>query len=640
MVFNINEMNEIITNGSEIKLRILEEINNSRKNIFLAMAFFTDRDIANAIILAKKRNVAVDIILSSNAQNENVKQMFKDEYISVHAFETGDERGMMHHKFCLIDNNVTINGSYNYSYNASNNNVENIHISDDYSIYKQFLNEFEKLKYNIDNNISVNDNSTIKHKMEKPEINTSINQIDSFSQQLYNIVYLSAQIDVEEYKRLGYEKSKENNGSVEIFKSEFSNLKEQIRLYKLDDSLNNKKSNLISNIQTAYENKKDDIEREKQNELNVIKNDFELEKRQIKENIEKVKGEKLILETGNQITNEKGIFQINKELEKNKLEIKTLDESFLITKFWNLGTILSVIFLSICFFYLSIFFSSALYKVFFEFNILEAAADAGMKIQKPQIIDANAIINIFNSQGTLFGILAMLIFLFPLALTNLSILGNKDPRVNKISFWIGLVVFDIIVSAMVAINTDKINSNIQGLTSTMQFWEVIKLGEFYLIFVFGMLPLFITHNLINLISKSYKKSKKELLDEEKSRKLQILIKEGIELNYEKENIVNQIKVIDEKIKNIEETLSLLENNLNNKTNQLDLKYSNLSKQAKEIFDDYNTRVLSGKIFTDIILNSIISSFKTGFIDFLPEFYADQEVSNRVREIENEIAKNN
>jgi phosphatidylserine/phosphatidylglycerophosphate/cardiolipin synthase-like enzyme len=225
-------------------------------NIFLAMAFFTDRDIANALILAKKRNVSVDIILSSNAQNENVKQMFKDEYISVHAFETGDERGMMHHKFCLLDNNITINGSYNYSYNASNNNVENIHISDDYSIYKQFLNEFEKLKYNIDNNISVNDNTTINHKMEKPEINTNVNQIDSFSQQLYNIVYLSAQIDVEGYKKLGYDKSKENNGSVEIFKSEFSNLKEQIRLFKLDDSLNNKKSNLLSNIQTAYSNKK------------------------------------------------------------------------------------------------------------------------------------------------------------------------------------------------------------------------------------------------------------------------------------------------------------------------------------------------------------------------------------------------
>ena len=476
--------------------------------------------------------------------------------------------------------------------------------------------------------------------MEQTQINNNINQIDSFSQQLYNIVYLSAQINVDEYKKLGYDKSKENNGSVEIFKSEFSNLKEQIRLFKLDDSINNKKNNLISNIQTAYENKKDDIEREKQNELNVIKNDFELEKKQIKEIIEKVKNEKLILETGNQITNEKGIFQINKELEKNKLEIKSLDESFFITKFWNLGTILSVIFLSICFFYLSIFFSSALYKVFFEWNILESAAIAGLKIQNPQIIDANAIIKIFNSQGALFGVLAMLIFLFPLALTNLNILGNKDPKVNKISFWIGLVIFDIIVSAMVAINTDKINSLIHGVPSTMQFWEVIKFGEFYLIFVFGMLPLFITHNLINLISKSYKKSKKELIDEEKSRKLQVLISEGIELNYEKENIVNQIKVVDEKIKNIEETLSQLETNLNNKSNQLDTKYSSLSKQAKDIFDDYNSRVLSGKIFTDIILDSIVSSFKTGFIDFLPEFYADQEVSNRVREIENEIEKNN
>ncbi len=157
-------MNDIITNGTEIKQRIVSEINNSKKNVFLAMAFFTDRDIANAIILAKSRNVIIDLILSSNAQNETVKKMFIESNINVHAFETGDERGMMHHKFCLIDNKITINGSYNYSYNASNNNVENIHVSDDFEIYKQFLTEFERLKYNIDNNIAVNIITTLDKK--------------------------------------------------------------------------------------------------------------------------------------------------------------------------------------------------------------------------------------------------------------------------------------------------------------------------------------------------------------------------------------------------------------------------------------------------------------------------------------------
>jgi phosphatidylserine/phosphatidylglycerophosphate/cardiolipin synthase-like enzyme len=119
-------MNDILTNGTEIKQRIISEIQKANNSIFLAMAWFTDRDIANAIIDAKNNDVFIDVILSSNSQNETVKQMFKAANISIHAFETGDERGMMHHKFCLIDSKISINGSYNYSYNASNNNVENI----------------------------------------------------------------------------------------------------------------------------------------------------------------------------------------------------------------------------------------------------------------------------------------------------------------------------------------------------------------------------------------------------------------------------------------------------------------------------------------------------------------------------------
>ena len=133
-------MNELITNGAEIKLRIISEINNAQQYIYLAMAYFTDRDIAMAIVDAKNRNVIVDVILSSNAQNETVKLMLKGAAISVHAFDTGDARGIMHHKFCLIDHKISINGSYNYSVNASTNNVENIQVSDDVAVYYFFKN--------------------------------------------------------------------------------------------------------------------------------------------------------------------------------------------------------------------------------------------------------------------------------------------------------------------------------------------------------------------------------------------------------------------------------------------------------------------------------------------------------------------
>lgn len=70
-------MSEFITNGGQIKQRIISEINNAKQCIYVAMAYFTDRDIAMAIVEAKNRNVTVDVILSSNAQNDTVKLMLK-----------------------------------------------------------------------------------------------------------------------------------------------------------------------------------------------------------------------------------------------------------------------------------------------------------------------------------------------------------------------------------------------------------------------------------------------------------------------------------------------------------------------------------------------------------------------------------
>ncbi len=629
-------MNEIITNGTEIKRRIISEINNARQCVYLAMAWFTDRDIANAIIGAKSRNVLVDIILSSNTQNETVKQMLVDANISVHAFDTGDERGMMHHKFCLIDNKISMNGSYNYSYNASNNNVENVNISDNFTVYKQLFAEFERLKYNIDHNIDVNV-TTVQIQNNMQQIQPT-NFVDAFAQQLHNLVYLSAQINTEDYKKQGFEKSKESEGNIDIFKSEYNNIKEKIRVFATDDSLSSKKNILTSNINSAFESKKTDLESDKLTEISTVKREIDLEKKQISDKNEEIKQQKSVLETGNQNTGEKGLSQINKEIDKNKLELKSLEQSFVVKKFWTVGTILSLIGLCVFTYYLSIFFASAMYKVFFEANIIRASLEAGINPGLPQLVDANAIIKIFTQEGTLFGIMAVLFFLIPISLSNLKLLGSENKWINIFCFWIGVLIFDILVATMVAINTDEIKSLLVGQESQMQIWEVVRHGEFWLIFVFGMLPLIVTHFLINYVSNAYKKSQREIVDAEKARKIQFLEEELIELNAEKDILTNKIDEKNNSLKENGEKVLDLEKEMNNRQNQIENKFADLSKHIKTIFDDFNARITSGKIFTDEILGTVISAYKSGFIDYLPDYYSENEVTKRVSEIE-QIVRN-
>lgn len=624
-------MTDFITNGTEIKQRIISEITNAKQCIYVAMAYFTDRDIAMAIIEAKNRNITVDIILSSNAQNETVKLMLKGANISVHAFETGDSRGIMHHKFCLIDNNISINGSYNYSINASTNNVENITVSDDITTYSQMQSEFERLKYKIDNRIAVNE-TTIIPEAKVPEIQP-INIIDTFSKRLHDLVYSAAQIDTAKYRQQGYDNSKESEGNLDIFRTEYNNIGERIRTYATEEGLGNMKNILTSNVSIAYENTQANLETEKLEKIYIDKRANEIEKRQATDKILEIKQEKLILESGNKNTGEKGLLQINNEIEKNKLERRILEQSFIVKKFWNIGTICVTVLLVIFAFYLSIFFASAVYKVFFEGNVIRASLEAGINPGLPQLVDANAIIKIFRQQGVLFGLIAALFFLIPILLSNLKILGSENKAVNFLLFWIGLVIFDILVSTVVSINTDEIKSLLVGKESTMQIWEVVKHGEFWLIFVFGMFPLILTHFLIDNITRAYTNSQRDLVDADKNRKIQILDKETIDLNSEKELLSNKIKEKEEAINQQNIRVLNLETEINNRQTQIENRYKVLQNQITAIYDDFSARITSGRIFTDVIFGSVISAYKAGFIEFLPVYYATEEVANRVKEIE-------
>jgi hypothetical protein len=624
-------MNDLITNGTEIKQRIISLINNSQHCIYLAMAYFTDRDIAMAIVDANNRNVIVDIILSSNVQNETVKLMLKGANISVHAFETGDARGIMHHKFCLIDNKISINGSYNYSLNASNNNVENVQVSDDLAVYAQFLSEFDRLKFNIENHIAVNEQSiNSPNKVTEP---LQMNVIDIFSKQLHSLVYSAAQIDTEKYKLEGYETSKDSKGNLDIFRTEYNTIKEEIRTYATDEGLGNIKNTLSSNISIAFESTKINLDSEKHEKLDIAKRENELDEKQTNLKLQQLKEQKSILEAGNANSGDKGMFQINKEIEKNKLEINNLEQTFIISKFWNFGNILVIAALTVFVFYLSIFFASAVYKVFFEANVIRKASESGINPGIPQLIDANAIIKIFKMQGPLFGLIASLFFLIPVLLSNLKLLGSKKKWLNTVLFIVGLVLFDIIVSTMVAINTDEIKCLLNGKESTMKIWEVVLHGEFWLIFVFGMFPLILTHFLIDFLSKNYNNSRREFVDGEKNRRLQILEENKIELFSEKEKMLLLLEDKNSEIDEYKNKLIKIETDFNSIQTQIENKYSDLQKQMQIIFDDFNARIISGQLFTEVILNSAMTAYKSGFIEFLPEYYAQEEVTFRVKEIE-------
>ena len=331
--------------------------------------------------------------------------------------------------------------------------------------------------------------------------------------------------------------------------------------------------------------------------------------------------------------------QINKEIEKNKLERKGLEQSLVVKRFWTPGTMMILFFLIVFISYLSVFFASALYKMLFEGTVIRNALEAGVNPGLPKLVDANAIIKVFRQEGALFGFIATIFFMFPLLLSNIKLIGSERPLVNKILFWVGLVIFDVIVAAMIAKNTSEIKSLLIGTESKLKLWEVVKQGEFWMIFMFGMVPLIITHYLIENATTAYKKSRREIVAEEKDRKILFLEDELIDLNSMKESLTNKITIKDEEIKVLQKEILQLESSYNSEQTQIENRYMEIQKHIKNIFDDFNAKVATGKIFTDVIFDTVISAYKSGFVEFLPTYYSQNEVAKRVMEIEQIISNN-
>jgi len=155
-----------------------------------------------------------------------------------------------------------------------------------------------------------------------------------------------------------------------------------------------------------------------------------------------------------------------------------------------------------------------------------------------------------------------------------------------------------------------------------------------------MLPLIIAHFLIDYVTNAYKKSQREIVDAEKASKIKFLDMQMIELNADKNAISNKLQEKNDAIKDYSNKILELEMEFNNYQNQIESKYAELLKQFKSIFDNFMTKITSGKIFTDEILNSVVTAYKSGYIEYLPKYYAEDEVTKRVHEIENVITNIN
>lgn len=107
-----------------IKEQIINLVRAAQSDIKIAMAWLTDEDIIREITKKKQSGAEVTIAISNSIENFRRVDKFKS-FLKADGSLFISQETFLHHKFCLIDNTVFINGSYNWSYTAQHNE-ENI----------------------------------------------------------------------------------------------------------------------------------------------------------------------------------------------------------------------------------------------------------------------------------------------------------------------------------------------------------------------------------------------------------------------------------------------------------------------------------------------------------------------------------
>lgn len=130
---------------------IIKNIRKTKKEIYVAMAWFTSKTLMDELNNLKRRGVDVKVIISDAKENNYIQNFNKLSSVCnelkkvvIPKIKNKKYNNLMNNKYCIIDNKKVIDGSYNWSNNAKYN-LEHIIIIESKNVAKMYKNNFNKI---------------------------------------------------------------------------------------------------------------------------------------------------------------------------------------------------------------------------------------------------------------------------------------------------------------------------------------------------------------------------------------------------------------------------------------------------------------------------------------------------------------
>jgi hypothetical protein len=235
------------TQDKKVKKIILNHLDNAKTHVCVAVAWFTDRPLFDKLVELLDNGIQVEVIITNHEFNHNCSNNYKliEQKGGFFSYIGNDEK-LMHMKFCVIDYNVVISGSANWSNKAFTQNNEEVTIVEGHSQRaNDFVDEFERLKL-LSGKIQAMQNELDLAKAFKVfdliKAFVSIGEkqnIRPYVQQLKHIVELDTIVQlllIEEYDKAILEMErfkKQNTQIIDITGLEVERIKAQIKLISI-----------------------------------------------------------------------------------------------------------------------------------------------------------------------------------------------------------------------------------------------------------------------------------------------------------------------------------------------------------------------------------------------------------------------
>ena len=124
---------------------ILAVVNAAQENIYFLAYSFTSDELAAALIEQAKLGVTVRGVFDKDQYHSNQGTEFDNLLNAGMDVSLDGNPRLMHHKVIIIDEQIVITGSYNFSNNAEENNDENTLIIHNPEIAAAFMREFQQI---------------------------------------------------------------------------------------------------------------------------------------------------------------------------------------------------------------------------------------------------------------------------------------------------------------------------------------------------------------------------------------------------------------------------------------------------------------------------------------------------------------